>query len=648
MYKPKDLWFQAVNEGNVRTDGGSLTLGAGELAVVDLSTTISKTAGVKVLSDFAPLSSSAKLAIRIGEGPQAVSRSEGNKHLSTIPFVLKDITNIYVDAPQRAGIKVDDFIIGYNGKDGSEIVLDEGDNDVIELTLMGNLMGMIGLPDSKHTVSVNLTAPRGTRSDVATPAAGEWTMEEVVTNAYKELKNYKLPGNVDINDYVDILLVNSTNPETIPGTATTFYELGLADDGTFTDLGKVQAQYPELDVKKLNWIGGITTYSVISSTAPAAYQAKPNFALKGCEDCPAGFTELSEGFVYQVVLENDGADATAAVQALPGATAGTASLNETDGDTTFYSVVTNDELTEAEIDAFIGANATAKIELISQDVVDLCQSATPASVAWVEGESCNTNVETYTITLADTKCGDSRLPELQAAFPELTITETSVGECQRTYSADVVTDLVCEECSPIFRDVFTSEAPDDFDFVSWEAEPATYDGTAKMGIRVRGKRSTLAGNEFLRDEMPFIDTSVSISLVGGFPTWTNESYNSGDEERFEVKILSRKADAQNIGGNLRKYEEEGQVNFRGRSRYHGNNYGKLVNGQETRFDALQNYIVYSITIAPLKFESNFQQPQNGAFTYHYPVEIGKQGQVETLFNKLATASGLPQVKAVSE
>lgn len=730
-YKAKDQFFLPSVEGNVKTTGDSTTLGVGEIAFVDIND------GVKILTDFSPLNPSAKLAIRMGEPKDNVSRSEDNKAISTIPFKVKDVVNIYVDAPERAGVLVDDFIIGYNGEDGSEIDIDNAENELIELTLKGDLMGMIGLPDSKHVARVNLTAPiEGTKGT-------DWTMHEIVEKAYLELKNYKLPGNIAITDYVDILLVNSENPETLPGTASTFYSLVLGDEGTYSNLGAVQAQYPALDVKRLKWESGKSTYSVIGTSLPAAYQPKASFLLKGCEACPAGYSAIEQGVVYEVVLENDGADATVTVQALPGAVGGSAVLNDTVGDTTTYSVVTDDELTAGEIATFIGSNPTASINLISKDVADLCETALPATVAWVAGESCNATTEKYTITLKNDDCSGNRLADLQAAYPDLTISvaftaassaltlsgtsgtanvtiagvdylatfdtdltttadnfvtahaaailaatgqvvtanagvltfavtadsfdEPSIANatgdlagavvttytddefaCQTRYETTVATNLVCEECDPIFRDVFVSEAPGLFEGIGWKKAEKTYSGTAKMGIRVRGKRAQLGGNEFLRDDMFFYDGSVEISLVGGYQTYTNESYLAGTNERFTVKYFSRKADAQNLGGNLRKFEEEAQMHFRGRGRYVGNNYGKIVSGQETRLEPFAQYIIYSVTIAPHKFVSNFQQPQNGAFTYHFILPLGKQEAFEAVLNKLAAAAGLPQVQAVSK
>lgn len=509
-------------------------------------------------------------------------------------------------------------------------------------------MGMIGLPARKHTARINLTAPIGVKhTSTNTAPAGEWTMHEIVENAFLELKNYKLPGNIPITEYVDVSLVNSENPATLPGTPVTTYSLVVADAGTYAALGAVQAQYPDSEIKRLFSEGANTTYITTGTVLPSAYQAKGTSAIKGCDACPAGYTEVAQGFVYEIANE-DLTDITVAIQALPGATALSAVLNDTTGDTKTYTVITDDELTEAEIATFIGANAAASITLIAKDVADLCTSAAPAAVAWVAGEACNYTTQAYTITLADNECGDSRLAELQNAFPDLVVTEVSDANCQRVYSTTVNTNLVCEECSEIFRDVFEAEAPGVYDNVSWTKAPKVYSGTAKLGIRVKGKRAILSGGEFFRDNMPFIDDSVEISLVGGFQTYTNESYLAGTNDRFTVKFFSRKSEAHNLGGNLRKYEEEAQIHFRGRGRYVGNNYGKAVNGQETRLEGLDSYIVYSVTIAPSKYVSNFQQAQNGAFTYHFPVALGKQAGIESILNKLAIAVGLPQVQAVSK
>lgn len=648
-YKPKDQFFPALVEGNVRTVGSSLTLGVGELAFVDVSRTTKQ--GVKVLEDFTNLPADAKLAIRIGEMGGDFGRTGDNKAISTIPFVLSDVKGLRVSAPERNGVLVDDFVIGFNGKDGSEIKVDTATNETIELRIAGNLLGMYGMPNREYTAKVNLTGPiKGDKNTTSNNApANEWTDHELVENAYLELRKHKIPGGIPITNFLDIMLVNSENPKTIPGTGVKFYSVTVADNGFSTDLGKIQAKYPELEIKATSHESGKSTYTAIAAAKPVNYQAERDFVLKGCKSCPSGYTEIKDGFVYQVTLENDAANETAKVQGLPGAETGSAKLNATDGDVNTYSVVVAKKLTEAQIKAFITANKTAKVTLIAEDVADLCKSAqNNPSIAWVEGKECYISTETYTITLSDNECGDSRLPELKLAFPDLTITEGASKHCQRTYTTKVGTNLVSEECSEIFRDIFESEAPDSFDNVFWEKAPKVYSGTAKMGIRVRGKRASLSGGEFLRDEMPFFDDSVEISISNGYPETVTENNLSNPQNVFAVKYFSRKAPAHNLGGNLRKYEEEAQMHFRGRNRYVGNNYGKMVSGQETRFEGLKSYIVYALDIVTTKGAGSFQQAQNDAYTYHFSVDVGKQGRLEEGLNKLASAAGVPMVRAVAK
>src|SRR5690606_15504394 len=67
------------------------------------------------------------------------------------------------------------------------------------------------------------------------------------------------------------------------------------------------------------------------------------------------------------------------------------------------------------------------------------------------------------------------------------VTQDSDIACQTTYQTEILTNIVCEECDPVFRDILNSEAPEDFEFVSWEKEEKTYSPTAKMGIRFRAK-----------------------------------------------------------------------------------------------------------------------------------------------------------------
>jgi hypothetical protein len=80
-----------------------------------------------------------------------------------------------------------------------------------------------------------------------------------------------------------------------------------------------------------------------------------------------------------------------------------------------------------------GASSTVEFVNI---VADVCDHTDAATVAWVELEGCTASTEEYTIVLPDDECGTSRLTELQAAYPDLTI---AIETGTTLYSSQIVT-----------------------------------------------------------------------------------------------------------------------------------------------------------------------------------------------------------------
>lgn len=643
LFKAYDTHFVTV-EGLTKTSGGGGNLANGQVGVVNLSKGATKD-GAIIVGDFDGLSKRDQLQLRMGKPQVGVTRSLNNKpYTSPYSFTLDNILDVRVDAPKMQGQKVDDFIIGYDGTDGTEINLENGDNLAIQLNLSGNALGRLGYKDSCTTVQIQLEAPNtGVKATTAVPNAGEWTVQEIVEKGVAEFINNKLIGDTPLTDLVDIIAVNSENEALVANTQ--FYNLSLPVEGTFADLGKVQAQYPTLDIKQTEVSEDFVTYTVIADSLPQAYVKSGYSLLKGCKDCPAGYTEITDGFVYQVVLDGP-TDQTTVVQALPGAELSSAILNATNEGQTFYSVVTDDALTEAEVEAFLTANAGSSIEKISEDIVDFCQDPTTTSTAWIAGKNCTTTTETYTIRLADDECGSNKLSKIQATYEDLTITASASTLCQTTYTTSVTTNVVCDECSDEFRALFLSEAPSDFEYSSWTKAPKAYNGLAKMGIRFRGKNTILSASEDILDDISPIYDSVRLSVVGGYPININESYNFGTEEgRLAVKLISRFEPAQNLGMNLRCFEEAGRVWFNGTTKHTGNNYAKYVFGDETRFDGTRQYVDYVITTQTKRTQGGVQQQVNQKIDNHIWVPVGKHESIEDLVNAIATAAGLPPVKA---
>lgn len=425
----QDRHFTLI-DGNVLTSGGSLNIANGQLAVINATAAPTQN-GRKVLSSFAGLPKDTDFQFKVGKAPVDVNRSQTNKDYESLPFKLSEIVDYKVFAPETKGIKVDEFIIGYNGKAGTELTLTQNSTSQIDITLCGEPMYMLGYQSGEVTLTLYLESPY--LDENGDPLPNQMvTMQEIVENAVNTFNRMTLLGGVPVTDYVDVVAVNSENTAIAEGVPYTFFNLTLFDNGDYTALGRVQAQYPDFKVVRTDRVNDEqTVYTILapSATVLADYSTTLAQILKGCEDCPAGYTELEAGVVYAVQIEDDGADLTTTVDDLPGFVTGTVvkvGQNEGFGN---YTIVLDDELTDAEIATFVGtagAKSTAIITLIG-DVKAVCENTTTVDTAWVAGNTCNAVAKPFTITLADDECGEDRLAELQAAYADLTIAIATVN-----------------------------------------------------------------------------------------------------------------------------------------------------------------------------------------------------------------------------
>jgi hypothetical protein len=661
-HKGWDRHFVTI-EGLTMKTGRSLNLATGQFGVVNMEA-VQTNRGLPVISSFGSLPKSNKLELRLGVAPVAVTRSQSNKSFATQPFKISEVVGLRVDAPKVKGIGVDHFRIGYDGVDpATAIVLENGDNEVIEIGLSGAAIGMLGYTNSEAVVKLYLEAPN----------EGDFTNQEVIERAVERFNRMTLIGGVPITNYVEARPVNSEGIALV-GTDYTFFKLTLKDNGDYTSMAFVQAQYPTFKVEREEYMGGYSTYVILAPavTVLADYQETVTSTLPDCDDCPVGFT-LTDG------------------------------LCVSDGD--------------------------------------------PVETAWVAGDTCKASTETYTITLADDECGENRLAELQAAYPDLTIavsTEDSAnsrrtitltgtsgtaniniagtdylatfatdltttaanfvtahaatilsakgvtvtanagvltlthatvayptititnattnlagtlsavtvvpanvtGGCMTTYSTTVTTDVVCEECSPILNNLFTSEAPLSFDQVDWKKTSKTYSEDALMGIDFKAKAQIMAGNEYFRDDMPFIASSVRLRVTGGEPE-VSESFMVGRKNRMPVKLISRAQEPESFGGEFYDWEQRGNKHFGNRMRFEGNNYGNWVLGQESHLKPTAQYVDYVLSVRTVRFAQSFTGEVVENFNYHILAEVGKHQDIEDVLNDLATAASIDTVQAYS-
>jgi hypothetical protein len=651
LNKGQDRIFNLI-DGNVLTSGGTLNLANGQLAILDLSLPNTQN-GRRAVNKFDGKPKDTNFQIKMGVAPLTATRSITDKPYSSLPFKLSEVVDYKVFAPKVKGIKNDSFIIGYNGKAGTEIKLSKNTSDVIDFTLYGDAIGALGYQDSSVKVSLYLEYPYVDEEGKDIKTGLVPTMQEIIENAIAVAKRITLMGGVSILDYIDISPVNSLSPSltTIANeVAYRTFRLTLVDKGDETAKGRVQAKYPNFTVVKTDRLEDTSTvYTILApaATVLADFTTSIPSYIKGCEDCVAGYTEAVEGIVYSISIENDGVDVTTTIDNVPGFVTGSVLKQSQIDGVAIYTVVVNAALTEAEIVAFKATDAvssTAVFTLIGEASA-VCENASTTSKAWVAGETCNAIPETYTITLADDDCGDNKLVKLQKAYPGLTITAGTSALCQTTYTTTVLSNVVCEDCSDEFRDLFVTEAPQEFERVAWSKNPKVYNPLAKMGIKITGKDFIMSGSEEYRDDMPFYATSTRINIAGGYTTMISENFIAGTG-RYAVKMLSMAEEPEAYGGMLRDQEERSRIYFDGTHRLEGNNYGKWAMGQETRLKGLAQYVDYALTVN-VKTPTMNLGTSNEKITYIIRVEVGYHQAVEQLLNSLATAAGLSAQVAYS-
>lgn len=118
-------------------------------------------------------------------------------------------------------------------------------------------------------------------------------------------------------------------------------------------------------------------------------------------------------------------------------------------------------------------------------VRETCVLTSPTTTAWVDAGDIYQYARTYSITLHDNVCGTSRLTELQAAFPLLTIVQASDDVdvdntiCSHKFTTVVNSDWQPAGCPP---DAPNYVAPDAFQGIPWVAVP---DSTSDVAVGVK-------------------------------------------------------------------------------------------------------------------------------------------------------------------
>lgn len=226
------------------------------------------------------------------------------------------------------------------------------------------------------------------------------------------------------------------------------------------------------------------------------------------------------------------------------------------------------------------------------------------------------------------------------------LTTAVTGGCQTVYSTSVITNIVCQECSNIFLDNYTSVAPVSYGFIEWDLVKSPKSETALMGLKLKGKPFDMIPTEATRDTIPFFETSTKIGIAGGYIEETSLSFDPHFNDIFNVKLLNRAQDRDNLGAKLMSWEDASRYYFDGEVRHENNLFAKAALGEESVLEFSEQYVCYGITIHDSKYSQGRGGRSDMGTTYNVWSPIGRAGELESLVNKLAVKAGLPTVSAL--
>jgi hypothetical protein len=743
--------------GNVKTSGGSLDLAKGQLALIDQSVTTAN--GAKVVATTAGKPKDAKdFVLRLGVADREPNRSYSNKDESTMPFSLNNVVGLTVSAPERTEQSVDEVIIGYDGMNpNTAFNFKTGDSYFrLSLELKGGAVSFRGGKGDTEVVNINVEVPECDPFDncVECTECDGVDCKTITLEAIERLKKRQLSGGLTVDQLIDITPVFSCDTDAVVEEIPyNYYCLEVCDTGTDAALALVQAQVGYKTVR-IDRVGSTSKYQILipaTEGAPSDYVQQVASLIKGCEDCPADYAEVSGGYFYAVTIEDDGTDLTATFAAAFPTAIDIIRADNNNYGVGFYTLVMPALISQATIDSFVAGAAPRNTATFSKGikVASLCEwDGRVSEIAWTLCGTCNVIEETYTIVLPDNTCGDTRLDELNAAYdsevvvaetagtgsvatitgaaggigaveigtetyvtvfdtnaattaanfvdqyatviydthgitvtdngdgtltfasltedwvlptwvettPELDFAFSTPGEelvpdrnaCQTRYSTTVISNIVCEECDPIFKDYYVTEAPESYDTVKWEkvANPtALPSGDCLCGIRFKSREFILEGDEALRDLVGFTETSTQIRVAAGYPEEIREGIGRLPKGRYEPKYLSRWIPRTHLAGNLRAFENEGRAYFRGLD-YRKDYLGRLLRGETSNMeDQSKQYVQYTLKVSHFNHTQGFAGRINEDINYDIFVEVGLHQNVENLLNNIASAAGISTVQA---
>ena len=652
LHKAFDRDFYLVG-GAVMTEGGSFDLSRGQIGIFDTTRVTSN--GTVAVSNFKGISDDRKLVFeyRRNDGVSG-SRSRSGKTDKSFPFSIKDVVELRVHTPKSTEVQADIVILGYNGIDPeTSLKFRRGETTTAAVKISGEKVGLLGYPNAEVTVPMYFDAGDISFDDCnpMDPCASVDCVK-IVQDAIDRFNEFKLRGGVPVSEFVKASPIRSCVQEE-QETPYCFHELNVCDTGDGFALGAVRQQYPGKHIERVARRGSVSTYELLQAAdapAPEDYKITLPSILKGCKACPDGYTATESGFVYSVLIEDDGEDKTSVIEGLANAVAGTGvkSCGQEYG-IGMYTVVLSKKLSDADFNAFIEANPTATVDFVSS-VSALCKNDSEETVAWVKTKELKLTEREFTIDLPDNDCDGlkDRLEELQAAYPELTIElEGTKGGCQTRYKTCVKTNLRGEVCDPIFLDAYTAEAPAPFEGRFWKpvvAEAAAQEGCL-CGIKFEGQVLSVIPPDCIDDKVGYIEDGIKLQVSGGTISEVREGIGKIEDKAYHTEHLQFASKRTHMGYALKNFEKRSKTYFEGILPSKGGKVREWLTGEGSNIDPTAQYVQYSVVVRRDQFAQGMAQKHYSHAVFNIYTPVGTEAEVEKLLNGLAAQAGINGVRA---
>lgn len=634
--------------GAVLTSGGSLDIPLDVVAIASKAANKATRRGLQILADFAGIDKDREKLTILAGSKKDTGRFGSGKNSRTVDFTLSDVKKVYISHPKIREQKVDYFRIGWDGVNpDTSFKFFKGQTLEFGIKIGGIAATFFNNADSyvvKQSISIpNVETLVSQCAEIGSICEPEDCRVHTLA-LVKNLNDYYLPGGQRLNQFLDIYPIfdKVKNPEAVVSYKE--YRLKFCGFGGNHEFSEISAQYPGVEITKDDLTGEFVIFQEASKPAPKSYKRSITSIAKGCTDCPEGYEKVKGGYVYAVALEDNGENRKDVVQGLPNAEVDTAVKTGSDFGIGHYVVVLSKKLTQDALSEFIKANPTAVVVSTETKVEDFCTKDCTSEHEWVEGGTFNATTVKYRILIPD-DCSGSRLAELQELYPDLTIKLVESKNCVSIFETSVVSTTDYEKgCNPaIVQQVFNSEAPVSKVFNRYWF-PVIEDLEKEKvlcGIEIKAKPIVMNPSECTYEELPFVMTSVRIeSIWGGRPTYdtmlgVGDLYNT-----WNVLQLDRAQDLDNLGGNLRQWEQKGVFYFRDHSPYRSVIERELT-GTQSRLDGLVQYSDIAVSIDKRNKAGMNEFASNARITYHILVPYGKTDNIQKLFEKLAGAAGVP-------